>query len=226
MLGNCVPDFSWFIILPAHDGHWKLSSHSCVSSVFRVRFFLFSFLISLFLFYFLPFFRSPILISLTSYSFCISSSLFLAFILFLYLIFFSFSLRLPFYLIFLSFSPFSSFLVPLSYVFIKLYFFVFIIFIHLFFLSILLTLLFFIIPYLLSDRLCSLVVRVLGYRSRDPGFYSRCYQIFLEVVGLERGPLSLVSKTEELLGRKSSDSGLESREYGSRDPSRWPRSSL
>jgi hypothetical protein len=39
-------------------------------------------------------------------------------------------------------------------------------------------------------------------------------------VGLERGPLSLVSTTEELLGRKSSGSCLESREYGHRDPSR------
>jgi hypothetical protein len=37
-------------------------------------------------------------------------------------------------------------------------------------------------------------------------------------VGLETGPLSLMSKIEELLGRKSSGSGLESREYGSRDP--------
>jgi hypothetical protein len=35
------------------------------------------------------------------------------------------------------------------------------------------------------------------------GFDSRRYQIFWEVVGLERGPLSLVSTTEELLGRKS-----------------------
>jgi hypothetical protein len=33
-------------------------------------------------------------------------------------------------------------------------------------------------------------------------------------VGLERGPLGLVSATEELLGRKSSGSGLEKREYG------------
>jgi hypothetical protein len=33
-------------------------------------------------------------------------------------------------------------------------------------------------------------------------------------VGLERGPLSLVSTTEELLGRKSNGSGLENREYG------------
>jgi hypothetical protein len=30
-------------------------------------------------------------------------------------------------------------------------------------------------------------------------------------VGLERGPLSLVSTTEELLGRKSSGSGLETK---------------
>jgi hypothetical protein len=39
-------------------------------------------------------------------------------------------------------------------------------------------------------------------------------------VGLERGPLSLVSTTEELLERKSSGSGLENREYGRREPSR------
>jgi hypothetical protein len=36
-------------------------------------------------------------------------------------------------------------------------------------------------------------------------------------VGLERSPLSLMSTTEELLGRKNSDSGLEMREYGRRD---------
>jgi hypothetical protein len=36
-------------------------------------------------------------------------------------------------------------------------------------------------------------------------------------VGLERGPLSLVSTIEELLGRNSSGSGLESRKYGHRD---------
>jgi hypothetical protein len=42
-------------------------------------------------------------------------------------------------------------------------------------------------------------------------------------VGLEQGPLSLVSTTEELLGRKNSGFDLENREYGCRDPSRWPR---
>jgi hypothetical protein len=53
-----------------------------------------------------------------------------------------------------------------------------------------------------SDRFCSLVVRVPGYRSRCPVFNSRRYQIFWEVAGLERGPLSLVRITEELLERK------------------------
>jgi hypothetical protein len=59
-----------------------------------------------------------------------------------------------------------------------------------------------------------------------PGFDSRHYQIFWEVVGLERGPLSLVSTIEELRGRKSSASSPESREYGLRDPSRWPHGTL
>jgi hypothetical protein len=35
-------------------------------------------------------------------------------------------------------------------------------------------------------------------------------------VGLERGPLSLVSTIEKLLGRKSSGSGLENRGYSRR----------
>jgi hypothetical protein len=52
------------------------------------------------------------------------------------------------------------------------------------------------------DRLCGLEVRVPGYRSRGLGFHSRPYHIFWEVVGLERGPFSLVSTTEEILGRK------------------------
>jgi hypothetical protein len=52
---------------------------------------------------------------------------------------------------------------------------------------------------IVADRLCGLVVRVPGYRSRDPRFYSQFYQILCEVVGLEQGPLSLVSITEELL---------------------------
>ena len=53
--------------------------------------------------------------------------------------------------------------------------------------------------YLYSDRLCGLVVRVSGYRYRGLGFDSRRYQIFWVVVGVERGPLSLVRSIEELL---------------------------
>jgi hypothetical protein len=64
------------------------------------------------------------------------------------------------------------------------------------------------------DRLCGLVVRVPGYKSRGPGFDYRRYQIFWEVVGLERGPLSLVRTIEELLEWKSSGSGQENRNNG------------
>jgi hypothetical protein len=58
------------------------------------------------------------------------------------------------------------------------------------------------------------------------GFEYRCNQIFWEVVGLERGPPSLVCTIEELLERKSSGSGLENRKYGRRNPSLWPRGTL
>jgi hypothetical protein len=43
-----------------------------------------------------------------------------------------------------------------------------------------------------KDRLCGLV------QTQRPGLYSRHYHISCEVVGLERGPLSLVSTIEEL----------------------------
>jgi hypothetical protein len=62
------------------------------------------------------------------------------------------------------------------------------------------------------------------YRSRGPG--SNPELSIFWVVGLERGPFSLVSTTENLLKRKSSGSGLENREYGRRDSSRWPRGTL
>jgi hypothetical protein len=45
-------------------------------------------------------------------------------------------------------------------------------------------------------------------------------------VGLERGPLSLVSTIKELLGRRSSGSGVENQDYGRRDPPRWPPDTL
>jgi hypothetical protein len=53
---------------------------------------------------------------------------------------------------------------------------------------------------MLFDRLCGLVARILGYRSGGPGSIPSTTRKTL--VGLERGPLSLVSTTEELLDRK------------------------
>jgi hypothetical protein len=66
--------------------------------------------------------------------------------------------------------------------------------------------------YLFYDHLYGLVVRVPGYRSRGPGHDSRHYQIFWEVVSLERGPLILMRITEGLLEWKSGNSGLENRD--------------
>jgi hypothetical protein len=40
------------------------------------------------------------------------------------------------------------------------------------------------------DRLCGLVIRIPGYRSRGPGFDSWRYQIFWEVMDMEQGSLS------------------------------------
>jgi hypothetical protein len=82
----------------------------------------------------------------------------------------------------------------------------------------------------LSDKIRRILLN--GYRDyytttypvfQRSGFDSRLYQILWEVVGLERGPFSLVSTIEELLGRNSSGSDLKIREYERKDPSRWPR---
>jgi hypothetical protein len=51
----------------------------------------------------------------------------------------------------------------------------------------------------------------------DPEVHVRFPELpyfFGEVVGLERGPFSLEGIIEEMLDRKSSDFGLENREYG------------
>jgi hypothetical protein len=61
-----------------------------------------------------------------------------------------------------------------------------------------------------QGRLCGLVVRVLGYRFGGPGSIPGTTRFSekkkkkkkgKKVVGLERGPLSLVSTTEELLNK-------------------------
>jgi hypothetical protein len=80
--------------------------------------------------------------------------------------------------------------------------------------------------YPMWDRLCGLVVRFLAHRSRGLGSISGATRFFWEVLGLERGPLSLISTSEELLGRKNSDPCLENRKYGSRYPSRSSHGTL
>jgi hypothetical protein len=60
------------------------------------------------------------------------------------------------------------------------------------------------------DRLCGLVVRVLGYRSGGPGSIPGTTRK-KNLVGPERRPLSLVSTIGELLERKSRGSGPENR---------------
>jgi hypothetical protein len=74
------------------------------------------------------------------------------------------------------------------------------------------------------DRLSGLVFRVPGYRSRGPGSIP-ALPYFLRS-SLQRGPLSLVSTIEEILGRKRIGSGLENQEYGDRNPSHRPRRTL
>jgi hypothetical protein len=63
------------------------------------------------------------------------------------------------------------------------------------------------------------VVRVLGYRS-DSRHYKK-----KKVVGLERGPLSLVSTTEELLDRKVA-AAVYKTDNSAVGMSRWPRGTL
>jgi hypothetical protein len=61
----------------------------------------------------------------------------------------------------------------------------------------------------IKDRLCGLSGQRSWLQIQRSRFDSRRYQIFWQVVDLERGPLSLVSTIEELLGRNSSGFGLE-----------------
>jgi hypothetical protein len=62
--------------------------------------------------------------------------------------------------------------------------------------------------------------------ARGPGFDSRRLQIFWEAAGLERGPLSLVRTTEELLERKVA-APVKKTEISDRgNPLHWPRDIL
>jgi hypothetical protein len=79
---------------------------------------------------------------------------------------------------------------------------------------------------IVEDRLCGLVVRVLGYRSRGPGSIPVA-TIFSENKWVWNGVHSASwVQLRIYLEEKNSCSDLESREYGSRDPSGWLRDAL
>jgi hypothetical protein len=77
-----------------------------------------------------------------------------------------------------------------------------------------------------NTRVWDCLIYIQGFKSYGCTSDSRRNQIFWEVMGLELGPLSLVSTIEELLEKKSSGSGLEIREYGCGDPLRWQRNTV
>jgi hypothetical protein len=74
------------------------------------------------------------------------------------------------------------------------------------------------------DRLCGLVVGVLGYRSEGSGSIPGTTR--KKNCGSGTGSTQPREYNWEATWQKSSGSCLERREYGSRDPSRWPRSTL
>jgi hypothetical protein len=61
----------------------------------------------------------------------------------------------------------------------------------------------FVLKYAYHKKMTASVVGFPGYRSRGPDSILGTTRFFSEVVGLERGPLSLVSTIEELLERNS-----------------------
>jgi hypothetical protein len=73
-------------------------------------------------------------------------------------------------------------------------------------------------------RLCGLVVRVLGYRSGGPGSIPGTTR--KKSSGSGTGSTQAREYNWEAAWYKSSGSYLENREYGRRDPSRWPRGTL
>jgi hypothetical protein len=81
------------------------------------------------------------------------------------------------------------------------------------------------VPQDTSDRLCGLVVRVPSNRSRGPVSIP-VITTFSEKQWVWSGVHSASwVKLRSYLEKKSSGSGLENREYGRRNPSRWPRGS-
>jgi hypothetical protein len=74
------------------------------------------------------------------------------------------------------------------------------------------------------DRLCGLMVRVLGYRSGGPGSIPGTTR--KQSSGSGTGSTQPREYSWGATWKKSSGSSLENREYGRRDPSRWARGTL
>jgi hypothetical protein len=75
-----------------------------------------------------------------------------------------------------------------------------------------------------KDRLCGLVVRVLGYRSGGPGSIPGTTR--RKSSGSGTGSTQPREYNWGATWYKSYGSCIENREYGRRDPSRWPRGTL
>jgi hypothetical protein len=74
---------------------------------------------------------------------------------------------------------------------------------------------------------CLFAIVIKFYLKELDKLYVHCtFHNSVLVMGSQRGPLSLLSTTEELLARKSSGSGLEKMDYGRGDPLRWPHDTL
>jgi hypothetical protein len=73
----------------------------------------------------------------------------------------------------------------------------------------------------IRDKKLTTYIHLTKVDRQRSGLDSLRYQIFWEVVGLERGPFSLMGTIEELLERRSSGSGLENRDTAVGDSPRW-----
>jgi hypothetical protein len=77
-----------------------------------------------------------------------------------------------------------------------------------------------------SDRLCGLVVKSFWVQTQRSRVRFPRFQIFWEAAGLQRGPLSLVRTTEELLEEKVSAAVYKTEINDRGNPLRWPRDTL
>jgi hypothetical protein len=78
------------------------------------------------------------------------------------------------------------------------------------------------LTFVIDDRLCALVVRVPGYRSRGPGSIPNATKFSEKYWVLNGAPSASWVQLRSYLKKKTSGSVLGNRDYG-RDPPRWLR---